>query len=463
MTSSPFSAAAITLTTAGPTAGPLRAHPDNGRYFADASGQAVLLVGSHTWDNLQDTGWTDPPAPFDYERYLDFLTEHGHNFFRLWHWEQGVWPMKAYDPLYCDPMPFERTGPGKALDGKLRYDLERFDERYFQRMRQRVIAARDRGIYVSIMLFDGWSIEEKNSQYGNPWPGHYLHRDNNVSGIDGDPDNRGDGNDAHTLRNPAVTAVQERYVRKVIETVGDLDNVLYEISNESRGGSHLWQHHMIRFIKRVEADRPLRHPVGMTVEFPRGSNAVLFDSPSDWVSPNPGGTDPDDPRNEDGSKVVLDDTDHTWGIGGDRKWAWKSFLRGRNPVFMDPYTSKEIWIDELTKFDADDDRWWSLRRNLGYIRRYSQRLDLAAMVPQNPRSSTGYCLVARHAPLPVLTYQPDDGPFRVDLGGIKQPVRVEWFNPQTSKATDGGTVEGGGWRELQAPFTGDAVALLTAR
>ena len=31
----------------------------------------------------------------------------------------------------------------------------------------------------------------------------------------------------------AVTALQEAYIRKVIDTVNDLDNVLYEISNES--------------------------------------------------------------------------------------------------------------------------------------------------------------------------------------------------------------------------------------
>ncbi|MBN2450924.1 MAG: hypothetical protein JXR77_11075, partial [Lentisphaeria bacterium] len=41
--------------------GPLRAHPDNPRYFADAGGRAVLLVGAHTWNNLVDMGRSDPP------------------------------------------------------------------------------------------------------------------------------------------------------------------------------------------------------------------------------------------------------------------------------------------------------------------------------------------------------------------------------------------------------------------
>ena len=47
--------------------GPLRVHPQNPRYFADGSGRAVYLTGSHTWSNLQDQGPKDPPKPFDYE------------------------------------------------------------------------------------------------------------------------------------------------------------------------------------------------------------------------------------------------------------------------------------------------------------------------------------------------------------------------------------------------------------
>jgi hypothetical protein len=46
----------------------------------------------------------------------------------------------------------------------------------------------------------------------------------------------------------AVTRLQEAYVRKVIDAVNDLDNVLYEISNESDDSSKDWQYHLIRFI-----------------------------------------------------------------------------------------------------------------------------------------------------------------------------------------------------------------------
>lgn len=71
-----------------PTAGPLRVHPNNPRYFTDGtknrdgSLRAVYLSGSHTWGNLCDyrTKW----PPFDYAGYLDFLQRYNHNFIRLW-------------------------------------------------------------------------------------------------------------------------------------------------------------------------------------------------------------------------------------------------------------------------------------------------------------------------------------------------------------------------------------------
>src|SRR5262249_27348249 len=65
--------------------GPLRVHPTNPRYFAVDSGKAVYLTGSHTWNNLQDSG----AKPFDYGAYLDMMASHKHNFMRMWFFEHG--------------------------------------------------------------------------------------------------------------------------------------------------------------------------------------------------------------------------------------------------------------------------------------------------------------------------------------------------------------------------------------
>lgn len=255
---------------AGEARGSLRVHPTNPRYFTDGtenpdgSLRAVYLTGSHTWSSLQDGGIVDPPPTFDYTGYLDFLQKHQHNFIRLWRSEQTHAASSGDNPArYYAPHPWPRTGPDNALDGKPQFDLSRFNDAYFDRLRARVIAARERGIYVSIMLFEGWALTFAS------WDYHPFNVHNNVQRIDGDPDGDGKGLEIQMLAIPAVTAVQEAYVRKVIDTVNDLDNVLYEISNESRlldpaSSTENWQTHFIRFIKEYETGKPRQHPVGMT-------------------------------------------------------------------------------------------------------------------------------------------------------------------------------------------------------
>ncbi|MBL8294117.1 MAG: hypothetical protein JNN08_19895, partial [Bryobacterales bacterium] len=161
-----------------PAPGPLRVHPSNSRWFADPSGKAVLLAGSHVWQNLVDNGLiipgatSNPPPVFDYTRYLDTLAQHNHNFFRLWRWEMPRWTDRytGNEIKYAHPHPWPRVGPGNANDGAPKFDLSRFDESYFHRLRDRVTQARDRGMYVAVMLFEGWAI-----QFTPDWRFHPFH------------------------------------------------------------------------------------------------------------------------------------------------------------------------------------------------------------------------------------------------------------------------------------------------
>ncbi|MFN2304573.1 MAG: fibronectin type III domain-containing protein [Anaerolineales bacterium] len=456
-----------------PATGPLVVHPTNPRYFTDGSGKAVFLTGSHTWDNFQDLGTQD----FDYSRYLNLLQDYNHNFIKLWVWEQpkGIttWPDPAEPLTTLTPEIFARTGPGTAADGGQKFDLTQYNQAHFDRLRQRIIDAGDLGIYVSVMLFDGWSIEQKSGG-ANPWIYHPFNQNNNVNGIDGDPNNDQSGSETHTLQMSEVTTLQEAYVRKVIDTVNDLDNVLYEISNESNTDSIEWQYHMIEYIKSYEATKLNQHPVGMTVPWPGGDNAGLFDSPADWIAPNGDDGYCCDVPAADGSKVIILDTDHIWGIGGDRYWAWKSFMRGMNVIYMDP------WDGAFIPVEADED----LRVNMGYILTYADRIDLAAMNPRGDLCSTGYCLAnPTLADAEYLVYAPEGGTIQklldladidrdlsvnlptdrvimVDLTATPGELSVEWFHPETGEIVEGGTITGGASHVFVSPFSGDAVLYL---
>src|SRR5262249_5402260 len=208
--------------------------------------------------------------------------------------------------------------------------LTQSDQAYFDRLRDRVIEGRDRGIYVSIMLFQGFSPVSHGF-----WPVHPFNKHNNVNNINGDLNGDGVGKEFHTLDNPEILRLQEVYVRKVIDTVNDLDNVLYEIANEAVVDSTKWQYHLIRYIKDYETThKPKQHPVGMTFyqggESGGGDNSYLFESPADWISPGGYTLYYDNPPAADGRKVIISDTDHIRGVGGDSVWVWKSFARGLN-------------------------------------------------------------------------------------------------------------------------------------
>ena len=435
---------------AAPATGPLRVHPDNGRYFTDgtkspAGGlRVVYLAGSHTWDNLQSSRTGDGPArPFDYPAYLKLMRSHGHNFMRLWAWEGGV-NQQRYEPL-----PYAKTGSGK-------YDLNQFDGAYFERLRSRVSAARDEGVYVSVMLFQGWSIYSHG--YGNPWPLHPFNKANNVNGIDGDPNGDGEGKEVHSLEVPAITGLQEAYVRKVVDTVNALDNVLYEVTNETAIYSRDWQYHVIRYVKEYEKSKPKQHPVGITAfdSGREGSMKALLASPADWISPQDDGESGDyqnDPPAADGRKVSIADTDHIYGTGGDARWVWKTFTRGHNPVYMDPLK----WDKSLSVSEADIE---GARRAMGQTRRFAERINLAAMEPAGELASTKYCLADPGRS--YLVFAPEGGALTVDLSAAKGELAAEWFDPKADKATPAARVAGGGRREVAAPFDGAAVLYLQA-
>ncbi len=293
------------------TAGPLRIHPDNPRYFADGAGRAVWLTGSHTWANLQERGVKGQTPDFDYDAYLDFLQKRGHNFIRLWAWEHARWMqfVKKDLPVRYEPLAYQRTGPADALDGKPRFDLTKFNEKYFRRLRERVEKASNRGIYVGVMFFQGFSLDKRRgkAKMGNAWHGHPFHSANNINRINGNPSGDDTGRGVHELSVPEVTRLQEAYVRRVIDTLGDLDNVLWEIGNECHADSVAWQYHMIRLIKEYESTRRKQHPVGMTGA-PIGTKELMA-SPADWISP-PGRQWLTAPPANHGKKVVLVDTDH---------------------------------------------------------------------------------------------------------------------------------------------------------
>jgi hypothetical protein len=454
----------------------------------------VYLTGSHVNNNFHDgfgpgADCAETPEPNDFRGYLGFLNERGHNFVRLWRWEQFKSQVAGGAFHLCmTPQPWPRTGPGTAKDGKPRFDLSRFDPAYFDRLRDYVVAAGNEGIYVSVMLFEGFGLHL--SLAPDNVEGHPFHAANNVNDI-----GISSINDYQVLPlDPRVQTLQEAYIRKAIDTVQDLPNVLYEVANESSGGGSVdpeflgaiglseppdwgdsteWQYWVIDFVKHYEAQMGYaKHPVGMTMQYPVPDqskvNDVLFGSPADWISP--GFDDVESPMHNsrwltnppanDGAKVIISDTDHYSPMKADAPWAWKSLLRGHNPILYD--------LGIIAGVDPPDPSSGSpyfaslegARYAMGDTLRLARQMDLAEMEPRGDLSSTGYALANPGEDYLVL--QPDETaePFAVTLEAGTYSVR--WHSVRSRETKDAGTVqtEDGGHTTFMAPITAADPAVL---
>ncbi|MGH7833371.1 MAG: DUF6298 domain-containing protein [Candidatus Binatia bacterium] len=414
--------------------------PANPRYFTDSSGQAVYLTGAHVDNSLHERS---DKNTFDFSTYLDFLEQHNHNFIRLWTWEQSAWTHEKAEKVEFSPRPYQRTGPGTANDGELKFDLTRFDQAYFDRLRARVSEAAERRIYVSVMLFQVMSAQKTNDP-GNPWAGHPLNSGNNINAINGDPNGNGNGEEVHSLAVPAITALQEAFVRKVVDTLNDLDNVLYEVTREAPTVNKDWQYHIARYLKNYQAGKPKQHPVGISY-FHAPKPEELSEAPADWVLIAGTGLNPTPAA---GTKAVVANMNPTWlGTPSAEQWVWQSFTRGYNPIYMDP--------DPLKSGTNEN-----LRDVVGYARSYSQIAKVGAMSPDDRACSTGYCLVNPGSE--YLMYLPSGGNVRVKVAGAGKNFAATWFNPAAGETISGGTIPGGGEMSLIAPFEGQAVLHLLA-
>ncbi|MEK6536666.1 MAG: putative collagen-binding domain-containing protein, partial [Actinomycetota bacterium] len=349
------------------------------------------------------------------------------------------------------------------------------DDVHFARLRSRVLAAQRRGIYVSIMLFEGWCLRINPSS----WAGHPMNAANNINGIDGDPNADGHGLEVQMLKVPAITELQRAYIRKVVDLANEFDNVLYEISNESLYHPDIlaWQREMVRYVNEYQARKPKQHPVGMSnlvagnQKEKIAANDALLASTVGWISPGAPIWGPGDPYSFNppattGKKVVILDTDHTWNNAcmtrtsqqrADHAWVWKSFLRGYYPIYMDPLDLSQP--DGVMTYAKDNAYAIVLARPaMGHTRAYAERMNLAAMTPRNELSSSQYCLANPGSE--YLVYLPEGGEVTVDVTAAKTAMAVEWFNPRTAEKQAGVKVDGGAKRLFQAPFKGDAVLYL---
>jgi hypothetical protein len=458
--------------------GPL-VHSPNPNYFQDASGAVVILNGSQTWNTLQDWGTNGSLQTVDFDAFVKFLTAHGHNFTLLWTTEMPKFcnlPTTAASPpdFIASPLPWLRTGPGNAADDGLKFDLTKFNPEFFDRLRNRAQALRDAGIYVGVYPFTG----EWLNIFRCPTDGYPFTRANNINGVDDGYTGGKKGIGSITMTQPnAITRFQDAYIEKMIDTLNELPNVLWIVSEEAPADSTWWNDHQISHIRAYESKKPYQHPIGYAALI-GAPDALIYNSDADWVAPSARIS----PVQTCGSgkpacKVNVNDSDHSyWEIWKqspqiNRNYAWENFANGNQVLFMDPYVvyypreNRNMCPAPVNGIcRAPDERWDNIRDNLGYILKYSRKMNLANVTPQPSLCSTGHCLAQTPtAGAEYLVYAASGGTFMVNLSAMRasRKMAVEWFNPATGEAIVSAPVLAGSPSQpFTPPFSGDAVLYL---
>jgi hypothetical protein len=363
-----------------------------------------------------------------------------------------------------------------ATDGALKFDLSKFDQAYFDRLRARVQALNNAGIYVGAYFFTGeFLLRFRSASDGYPFSGP-----NNINGVD---DGYRGGSPASafssvTMTAPnSITAFQDAYVKKTIDTLNDLPNVLWIVSEEAPSKSIWWNNHLIALVREYEKEKRFRHPIGFGA-LDSSPDAILYNSDADWVAPSARvsptascGT------GTPGCKVNINDSDHSYfGMWNDtyqknRNYAWENFMTGNQVLFMDPYLvfyprqKRNMCLLPLSGIGSKPDlRWENFRNNLGWILRYSRKLNLSNVSPMSSLSSTRFCLAQTPAAgAEYLVYAPEGGSFRIDLSAMPESrmLAVEWFNPESGATIAQKAIAAGSRsKSFIPPFGGDAVLYL---
>src|SRR5215207_5397101 len=129
---------------------PIRIHPQNPKVFEFRGAPRVLITATEHYGAVMN-------RPFQFEKYLADAAEKGMTLTRLFmlfrELQTAVNPYSTCKPESPDFItPFERTGPGRALDEEPKWDLDRPNPEFYDRLHRFVSLAADYGIIVEVVL-----------------------------------------------------------------------------------------------------------------------------------------------------------------------------------------------------------------------------------------------------------------------------------------------------------------------
>jgi hypothetical protein len=439
--------------------GPLALHPDNPHYFLWRGQPTVLITSGEHYGTLLN-------LDFDYRKYFDTLAADGMRLTRVF---SGAYvePDGAFNIARntLAPLPgrfispWARSNQPGYANGGNRFDLGRWDESYFQRLKDLATYAGEKGIVIEFTLFcpmyedKQWNLSPMNAR-------------NNINGVGGV------GRlDVHTLdKDGGLLTIQEALTRKLVTELNPMDNVMFEIMNEPYAGKvpMAWQHRIADVIAETERGLPKKHLITQNI----ANKSATIDSPHAGVSvfnfhyaapPDAVGA------NYHLNKVIGDNETGFRGTSDApyRLEAWDFIMSGGGLFNHLDYSFAAGFEDGTFVYPASQPGGGSaaFRRQMKVLSDFIHGFDFVHMRPDNsvvrggaPEGVTARALVEPGKAMAVF----------VRGGGVSTVLTVDlppgnwtatWIDTKTGATAAKTTVAGGGVRSIEAPTYDTDIAL----
>jgi len=208
---------------------PISLHPENSHYFLFRGKPTVLISSAEHYGMALN-------AELDYITYLDVLEHYGFNQTRIFtgvYCEGNEYPTNPGNENKWEEMqntlaprpyqlitPWARSQEPGYINGGNKFDLNKWDEAYFTRLKDFLREADQRNVVVEIVLFTA-NYTPKN------WQNSPLNAINNINQVGEIP-----YNEFHLIKHREVIEHQLKMTGKIVTEVNEFDNIYFEICNE---------------------------------------------------------------------------------------------------------------------------------------------------------------------------------------------------------------------------------------
>jgi uncharacterized repeat protein (TIGR01451 family) len=380
---------------------PLVVYSANPRYLA-SGGKPIVFIGAGRVypGDIEGHLFEEYVSGYKYRDAIDFMAAHKANYGRIWHMQPWYSPNIRW--------PWARTGPGIANDGLPKYDLTKWDEQFWEEMRDACAYAASKDIFLEIDLWEECGMEADNSAPGtHRWSYHPFNPSNNINGLNLPSGSSGTVSGVpafYNLSDSKLLSIQKLYVDKLLAETSSYPNVIYEICNEYTGPSD-WENFWIEYVSartsRLIAVNRLPSPLSSywtnpaikIVNFHWGTNSptIINSNMNSYYSKN---------------KVINYDEppERPTTYTEYRQVVWSCFVGGGHVQLQNGYNAFEAWraVRHLRNFiDNNDIPFWEM-------------IPMNSLVTQSP-GGTAFCFAKPGAHYVIYIVGSGGGSMTVNL------------------------------------------------